>query len=702
MRKITLFFMLTLACIGCSKGPNETLLLASDNRFELWKTLAYYRCVDRNPEKYKAAQFLIENMKYHAYKGRLTSASPELERLRVETDSIYVQFSQGKSNVELIEKPLQDSLWQIQQIRRDSLKDIKPTEADVDNDFYADCNTLSFEFLREHIDHAFKVWKESPYAQNLSFDEFKEYILPYRSIRGYGFMKTGAEFNQLFSKYIVPNDSLSLRDVVQYYNVAVNEMRDLNGHLKRSGAAGIYDLYSRSIHGCVDVASYGCNILRSLGVPCVVEFNSCYRNFGGRHYHCSTIDTLGKWHTFNPESSLPGDGDWAFAVTLNVYRQLYGAQKDAPFFLKRDGEYVPSILDNPCIKDVTSHLKRTVEVELPFELETNGRLAYLGTYHKESGGVFPVTLGEIDTLKNRVVFKNAIPNMVYFPIYYPNNDKYDVFSDPFYISVDTIQGIEQIEMRSIPGTTTTNDGLVDIVINRKFPRKPNMIKVAEELVGAKFIGANSPDFSDAKVLYEIKTPPLPYFLTYRLPNWTEYKYYKFEASEQNPHANISMIEWLSSPAYGYSNSMKATPPHILSPKDTILLERESRYVKLLDSPTWEEVTWKSEYDGNMQTAPSGYRSIHFNPPIPCVATHVRFAPRNADNGVQKGDTFELFYWEDGWEYGGSVTAEYDFLCFNDIPANKLYWLVNKDRGAEELLFTLEDGKQQFLYYDMLK
>lgn len=43
-----------------------------------------------------------------------------------------------------------------------------------------DKNTLSVDFLSYHIDWAFKVWQEQPWGKNISFDDFCEYILPYR------------------------------------------------------------------------------------------------------------------------------------------------------------------------------------------------------------------------------------------------------------------------------------------------------------------------------------------------------------------------------------------------------------------------------------------------------------------------------------------------------------------------------------------
>ena len=72
-------------------------------------------------------------------------------------------------------------------------------------------------------------------------------------------------------------------------------------------------------------------------------------------------DKKNKWESFNPESSLPGDLDWAIKEATNVYRFMYSAQKDTPYFQRNKNEFVPEILNNPCIRDVTAYLKENNE-----------------------------------------------------------------------------------------------------------------------------------------------------------------------------------------------------------------------------------------------------------------------------------------------------------------------------------------------------
>lgn len=103
-----------------------------------------------------------------------------------------------------------------------------------------------------------------------------------------------------------------------------------------------------------------------------------------------------------------------------------------------------------------------------------------------------------------------------------------------------------------------------------------MKNIAENLVGGVFLGANKSDFSDAIVLYTIKESPAPFLREYSFDRTGKFKFYRFQASESSPYANISILEWITSSTFEYPNVMKAQRCDILSPKDTMLLKNEKK------------------------------------------------------------------------------------------------------------------------------
>jgi len=56
-----------------------------------------------------------------------------------------------------------------------------------------------------------------------------------------------------------------------------------------------------------------------------------------------------------------------------------------------------------------------------------------------------------------------------------------------------------------------------------------------------------------------------------------------------------------------------------------------------------------------------------------------------------GKQYELFYWDDGWQSLGKVTAADKPLEFQNVPGGCLYWLVEDNSDKEERIFTLDDS-----------
>lgn len=649
-------------------------------------TLYHYCNVDEDSLKYEAAKFLLDNMQYHYSLNNIEGGSEEWEKWRCETDSIL----QTLLNHYTFDAIPQDTIKTIQAIRdtllaRKNIPDVAFTDSAI-----WDADYITAEFLIQHIDNAFEVWRNSRFAESLSFEEFKEYILPYTSLNSYGFLNNGKRLNGIFANILNLNTAANLNECVKRYNHTIGNLRALNGQNRRTAPAGIYDLYVHGIHDCTDIAVWECNILRACGIPIAVENVIGYRDFTGKHYHCSVYNCdSSTWHPFNAEYSLPDEFSFESPKCLNVYRHLYAAQKNTPYFLKRKNEHIPAELASPCIKDVTSLYRKVYSITLPCDTGTDNRLAYLATFNANSGMKI-VTWGVIDSISKTVTFENTLPGILYMPIYC-TGDSYNSFAHPFHIVVQNgTPNIQEIQGINNDTTTTT------LRITRKFPRKENMITVANGLVGGHFLGSNEYNFSKATILYTIEEAPQPAFIEYPFIHKGKFRYYRFQAPENNPHANISYLEWITNKSFGYENSDNATRAHCLSPADVTKVCNDTSMVKILDRDR-NRMTWAKEYDGNMQTAPGAYPNITLTLDEPQIITAVRFAPLNADNGIKAGNLYRLRYWENGWVTAGIEYAQYEFIEFQNVPANKIYWIENLTEGKEEMPFVVIDGKQHFIY-----
>lgn len=76
-----------------------------------------------------------------------------------------------------------------------------------------------------------------------------------------------------------------------------------------------------------------------------------------------------------------------------------------------------------------------------------------------------------------------------------------------------------------------------------------------------------------------------------------------------------------------------------------------------------------------------------------VISKVEYIPRNRDNYIRKGDTYEMFYCDKIWKSCGTVTAESDSIAFRNVPSGTIYIVKNHTRGSQMRIFIYKDGKQ---------
>ena len=164
-----IFHVVCMFCFSsCSSYPEEVekaLSVLGNNRAELVRVLEHYRSNDRL--KFKAACFLISNMPYHK-----SGYNIELPK------SYFTYFKMVDSMGTLIpDANHNDSLTKVlgQQYASLAFPHDKVNTLD-------DIQRFTAEFLIENIDDAFYEWQHSPLLKSISFDDFKEWILPYRTV----------------------------------------------------------------------------------------------------------------------------------------------------------------------------------------------------------------------------------------------------------------------------------------------------------------------------------------------------------------------------------------------------------------------------------------------------------------------------------------------------------------------------------------
>lgn len=82
--------------------------------------------------------------------------------------------------------------------------------------------------------------------------------------------------------------------------------------------------------------------------------------------------------------------------------------------------------------------------------------------------------------------------------------------------------------------------------------------------------------------------------------------------------------------------------------------------------------------------------------VPVQIEAIRYAPRNANNMIVIGDKYALYYYDKGWKHIGAQVATANYLTFENVPANHIYWLSNLSNGNEELPFYYQNNTQFFI------
>lgn len=139
--------------ISCTDHALEnSLKLSGDNRAELEHVLLHYK---DNPQKKKAALFLIENM-LHNYKESPLFISYRTHLLSLNCqDEEFVGINQ---------------IWNLL-----SKRNVFRSEKAV-----YDAAIIKADYLIKNIDSAFETWENSPWYKDVDFDTFCDFILPYR------------------------------------------------------------------------------------------------------------------------------------------------------------------------------------------------------------------------------------------------------------------------------------------------------------------------------------------------------------------------------------------------------------------------------------------------------------------------------------------------------------------------------------------
>ena len=676
---------LLVSCINHA-GVDKTLSLAGENRAELEKVLTHYKNSGER-KKYRAACYLIDNMKYHGSYGKIEYLDNRIDSLAREADVAYYNDVKGMSHKEILSDDIKRKMDNAGKEYCKKLGELSYDSVKYSNRFHHDYKEIDSKFLIEHIDHAFEMWETSPYAENLSFDEFCEYLLPYRSIPGYKHLDNNVEFYSWFGKYFTNVGCDSLADYLKLYHTTMLNTHRYLGNFKYGYTMnpGLCCAFYEDTRDCYDMAYLCTGIFRSIGIPTYVAVNLAYQDLNGMHVFCASMDKNGSWKFYDPEWLFEGTNEEYMKEKryMNIHRNSFSLPKSSVVANCNQSNLIPTTLKQLC-EDVSSDATPTVQYDIKYNGNEDYPVAYLASF-SSTGALIPVTWGRKSG--KSYIFDNVMLDRLYFPVIY-NNGSITPFASPFMLKSDYSQhkNYSYIEYTNEGNKTTTG------ICTRKYPIKRSTKERIKNMVGIHVIASDNYDYSDCDTLAMIDFLPEPQLQDLPLKRERPYKYYRIQTGSHD-WLNLSEVYFLAPKSYGYSNSLPTPELPILS---DVVYNDTVEYVRFRDVPE-EEFLRRAENDGNMQTI-SATSCVNLRFKEQRYMTKVRFAPLNAENNIFPEHKYILYKWAGiEWEQVAQKQATAHYLSFDSVQPGCLYWLKNITTGQEESPFIFdENGKQCFI------
>lgn len=400
---------LVCSCGGRDRQVEEALSLSGNNRNELEAVLKHY---EGDGRKLEAARFLIGNMP-GSY-----GANPIVEQDCSAFYEAYDSLGQKYGYRVGTEWGKQvDSLW----------KDFSNRHR-VRQELNYDITRMKAEDLIREIDLAFRAWVENVHSRNCSFEDFCEYILPYRRQNGLLIDNARREFNKRHQgKYFVKEG----KDWQQEIDSLLYEYK----YLTHSGFWGtkipIWNAATleKMRHGlCAQRCWYNSLLLSSLGIPVAIDFVPAWGNRNNSHTW-NVVLINGESHAFEAfwdndrwkykriYNNRNDDELWGRFRLPKVYRYTYSNHIEGPLAdVEVDKADIPELFRSVKKVDVSSEYFETadVTVELTGEAPQGVKYAYLAVFGYQDW--HPVQWGKVEN--GRAVFREMGKDMVYLPVYY--------------------------------------------------------------------------------------------------------------------------------------------------------------------------------------------------------------------------------------------------------------------------------------------
>lgn len=655
INRIALLFSVAIVVLtGCAGGSNSALKFAlqeaGDNRAALQSVLDHYR---GDSLRQAAVVFLIESMPY-----RYALDGEEVRNLH--------SFYHSASTSRLKPADVTDSLQKAGCRFDRSPMRITP-----------DIISISAEFLIDHIDAAFEIWRKQPWGRNIDFDTFCHHILPYRvgneKLRPW-LRDVHARFNPLLDSIRATPDSADIIKVTETLVAELQKMRRNYGHGLPSGVSIGPDNTRWFAGDCREFADIQTYIMRAVGLPGGCDKMPMTGNYFLPHFWNYVLDEKGATYycsmLFKTPEVLPADDypgalgkvmrekyelNPTYAARLDHYGDIVGVHPEFRYFTDED---VTPVYSGDSIKTIS------IPLDYCYDKPRQDEFVYACLSSHLEWVPVDVALRK----GSDIVIQNVDGDVVMRLGVYRDN-RLCFISNPFNI-------------RKKDGSVRFYDpqeSKEEICLLYKFDDIFRE-KFSVGMVGGVMEGSDYPDFRQRDTLHVIGKAPARLYTRARSSSGKPYRYVRY----YGPDGGKCYASEVSFYGHAPGESVNRLLDGDVIGTPNYHSDNKYPYTNVVDGDPYTSFVYEKVSGGWVGLALKS----------PMIVDSVVYTPRNRRNFIEAGDDYELFFCDRTWQSLGRKCADSDSIIY-EAPKGALLYLKNYSRGNQERIFEYSDGRQIF-------
>jgi hypothetical protein len=427
----------------------QALEKAGKNRDELQRVLVHYSQT-RDSLELRAAYFLIGDMDGHSY---ITYQLKDTAGNVVDFDALsYPNYDSLTADF----KRLEAKHGTLDFERKETLEDLE---------------TISAEFLIKQIESAFNARSERPWTKKLTFDQFCEYVLPYR-----GSNEPLEDWREIFVKKYqdLPNKMVDPTDPIEAAKLINKDVMTWftfdERYYYHPTDQGITEMLANHKGRCEDMTNATIYAMRANALAVTSDYTPFWADYGNNHAWNAIIAPDGKAIPFMGAEANPGDYRLSHRFA-KVYRKTYSKQMQNLVFQPHKQEKLAPSLAGKNYKDVTAEYGPvcTVTRTLSFPAPDTIDIAYICVFNE--GEWKPIHWGR-RTENGSVTFTDMAKNVALLVGLYIDGE-IKPLGDPFLIRDDcSVQALEAAQGATTRLELTTTTARVLEVSTDGVSKKP--------------------------------------------------------------------------------------------------------------------------------------------------------------------------------------------------------------------------------------